>query len=339
MPPIEGVSRRHEPSIISEASEVNDTRSPDLEAARELPPKSIIEKDFPISPVSFSFGVCTKTQERSVEAVLNKELSEGNSLADRVRPIRVMSAWLLHNRGGSSVARCSSSTNATLTLHKSMPLRVRPAQASKAGICLFFPVSLMRHKLRNVNMCRVLNETTHRKLEDSVRVSREMPVIGKLEHSAECSNVMIGLDVEQILDFFSSEVRERRWRPETAVSSQNEAEENAYAHSCSAAPMLPASTAVTMSVLPTSIVIPYQPSKDQILPIEATSRRGDLNVISKTLGHIVSSVPASVEGEEQLVRATAYKQERIKCRSPTINEFGSRAPKVLLDKMTEPNNR
>ena len=334
VPPIEGVSRRHEPSIISEDSEANDTRSPDLEAARELPPKSIIEKDFPISPVSFSFGVCAKTQERSVETVLNKELSEGNSLADRVWPIRVMSAWSLHNCGGLSVARCSSSANATLTLHKSTPLRVHPAQASKAGICLFFPVSPMRHKLRNVNTCRVLNETTHRKLEDSVRVSREMPVIGKLECSAECSNVMIGLDVEQILDFFSSEVRERRWRPETAVSSQNEAEENAYAHSCLAAPMLPASTSVTMSVLPTSIVIPYQPSKDQILPIEATSRRGDLNVASKTLGHIVSSVPASIEGEEQLVRATAYIQEHTKRHTFISDEFPHHSSKMLPDKLS-----
>ena len=39
------------------------------------------------------------------------------------------------------------------------------------------------------------------------------------------------------------------------------------------------------------------------------------------------------------MRAAAYIQERIKCRSPTVDEFGSRAPKVLPDKMTEPNNR
>ena len=86
---------------------------------------------------------------------------------------------------------------------------------------------------------------------------------------------------------------------------------------------------------------------EMILPIEVTSRRDNLDIVSKTMEvyslhspsletarkqSIISDVPASVGGDGQLARVAAHIQERVKHRFFASDKFPRHSPKEPPDK-------
>ena len=183
-----------------------------------------------------------------------------------------------------------------------------------------------------------------------------MPSADDKERSGERSNVIKGLAVEQALALSSSKEGEGRRIPDTVVTIHNGKKGVTRSPRQSVAHTLHVSTPTTPSVSPMCAVAQNpQPSDDPMPPIEVTSRRHDLNVVSKTsevypscsrsleTAHKQSSHPvipfSFLKGEGQLTRAAAYIQERIKHRSSMVDEFVCRTPKVPPDKKTEPDTQ
>ncbi|KAF8673114.1 hypothetical protein AX14_005395 [Amanita brunnescens Koide BX004] len=160
VPPLEVVSRQHEPSVISEASEANEVHLPSSQTAQKQSsfPESTVEKVHPIPGNLFSLSMRNKAREPSFKTVLDRQPLKRSSLADRVPANGVVpvSAPSNHSEGhvsakgsadeinvssgkGLIAARHSPVSKKTPTLRKAMPsvsLRALPA-SSKDGASLF----------------------------------------------------------------------------------------------------------------------------------------------------------------------------------------------------------
>ena len=342
-----------------------------------------------VSPISRpllvpSLSVCAKAREQSVKTVLCTELPEGSSITGVKPASRIVLAPVSLSRlnvcavaklpekekkeispvRGKSVHQHSPSPNAALTLRKSTPvssLRVHPpASLSKDGASWSSQVSAMQHMPNAVSTRRVVSDTAHRETKTRSRVSSKAatprcgktPPVGVEERFNKRSNIAEGLAVKRALTPSSSEVGKKRRVVDAVICEILGKNEDTTSLNPLTALTVHASAAIVpaLSILPTSAVIPRQPSNSQKPPIEAILRRCDLNVVNKTLGvynlhspsletarkqSIPTLVSSSVNGEGQLARAAAYIQERIlRCSSACV-EFVPRTPKVPPDKKSK----